>query len=151
MRRFLPIFILLIVSFTSVAQTSRQPSVRYSGAQRTAHIIEILTMANDETANNDMCHEGGFTAGTIMKLEYADDELRITGFALRRSDGEREYMNLDSEYLYRNLSMFDVSHFQRFISVGKRVSVKFYQCGAVGRVWVADKIQVLGSARRRRS
>ncbi|MCA1600299.1 MAG: hypothetical protein LC776_01195 [Acidobacteria bacterium] len=127
MRRFLPIFILLSVSFTNLAQTSRQPRVRYGGSQRTAHIIEMLRMANDETANNDLCHEGGSTAGTIMKLEYADDELRITGFVLRGQDGKREYMNLDSEYLYGNLSMVDLSHFQGFINVGKRVNVEFYQ------------------------
>lgn len=81
-------------------------------------------------------------AGTVVKRNYADDEITLVGFVLREPGDERTFLNIDNEYV-AGKGHFVPDELLEIIKVGKRVKVWVYECGASGRLMYLDKVQRL--------
>ena len=83
--------------------------------------------------------------GKILKVRYAEDEMTIVGFVILKEypKGEgnnREYINVDSEYLREHLGRFELSILDTLITEGRRVQVWGFYCGS-GGIAEADRIK----------
>lgn len=79
-------------------------------------------------------------------MRYAENEMTIVGFVIVRDypKGEgnnREYINLDNEYLGERLGRFPRGILDTLITEGRRVQVWGFSCGVSGGVALADKIK----------
>lgn len=116
----------------------RPPVAEYAGRPNNPRLVEMWNMAGAERAEG--CFRGGPVVGTIVKREFADDEMTIVGIVVRDSSDERSYFNIESDRITR-MSMVSQGHYGSLVARGRQVMVWAYACGAAGRVWVADRIK----------
>jgi hypothetical protein len=83
------------------------------------------------------------TDGLIVKREFKDDALTLSGVVLEASDGARSIVNVDIEPGKLGMAAKgNLMHgLQLLTAVGRKASVAAYACGAAGRVFFLDAIK----------
>ncbi len=81
-------------------------------------------------------------SGTVVKRNYAENEITLVGFVLREPGDERSFLNVDYEYV-AGKGRFIPAELLEVIKVGNRIKVWVYGCGASGRLMYLDKVQKL--------
>lgn len=81
-------------------------------------------------------------SGTVIKRNYADDEITLIGFVLREAGDTRTFLNIDHERV-AGKGHFVPDQLLEILKVGVRVKVWVYGCGASGRLMYLDKVQRL--------
>jgi hypothetical protein len=100
--------------------------------------IEVL---NINSAPGDPCNPGEFE-GVIVKREFADDAVTLSGITVEHEDGTREIINVevpsDMNMALRG-RVFD--GLQRLSKVGRHATGRLFYCGAAGRFLQLDAIR----------
>jgi hypothetical protein len=105
------------------------------------HQIVGLSNLSDE---GELCYEQQTPiSGSIVKLDYDDDEIKISGFILEDESGKRTNINVETDVLYTRLPNADIGNLPSLFAKGKRVSVVVIGCGASGRVLMAKNIRAI--------
>ena len=88
------------------------------------------------------CHTSQ-SNGMIVKREFKEDALTLSGIVLEASDGTRAFMNVDVETDKLNMAAKGnlLRGLQLLTFVGRKVSVTAYACGAAGRTFFLDAIK----------
>lgn len=74
--------------------------------------------------------------GTVVKRDFAEDEVTLAGVVLRDAKDRRTLVNIDSEHLKNSTSLLS-EDLSDLLTVGKRVRIKADRCG---RVYVARRL-----------
>jgi hypothetical protein len=81
--------------------------------------------------------------GVIVKREFREDAMVLSGFVLEASDGTRSFINVIA--IPEKLDMASkgnlIRGLQLFSKVGRSVSTVVYACGAAGRTLFLDAIK----------
>jgi hypothetical protein len=78
----------------------------------------------------------------VVKRQFADDAITVTGFVVEHSDGTREFVNVE---VAEDLSMAArgavITGLQRLLREGRIVHGVVILCGAAGRVEMLKEIK----------
>jgi hypothetical protein len=112
-----------------------EADIRQSG--RTSIMVSVNNLV-DDPADCVLRHY----SGTIIKVHHDEEYgIRIDGFTLLGSRGERNYFNVDqSIYDDFRLVRADIGWLPTLIAPNKKVRVDAYLCGASGGVAMAHNI-----------
>jgi hypothetical protein len=127
MKKLLP-FIILILACSLAAQVKKRKSITKPKTQ--------LTELTNETEG---CYKSSFS-GTIVKRNFDEDEITLSGFVLRESDDNRIYVNVDHEYL-SNKGRFELSNLASTLTLNRRVKISVYGCGTAGALFWLYSLQ----------
>src|SRR5688572_21573186 len=95
--RALVLLLPLLSSQPLAAQTKDEP--RYKLDRTQSRVVELSNLYPDNE-----CHSDGPYVGRVVKRTFdADRATLVTGFTIETNDGQRSYINIDSEAL-KNVS-----------------------------------------------
>ncbi len=77
--------------------------------------------------------------GTVVKRQFASDELHLNGIVIRDRKDERQFVNIDDEYLADQTGML-TGNLSTVLLVGKHVRVSADVCG---RIYVMRRVKSL--------
>jgi hypothetical protein len=66
--------------------------------------------------------------GTVMRREFAEDEITPLGIVIRDRKDDRTYINVDFEYLNEHFSGGTIASLTDILSKGRYLLVVAYQC-----------------------
>src|SRR4051812_19463650 len=92
-----PLIAILIFSVSLSAQTKQKRKSNHPS--KDTILYEVLKDLADEDVCGTKADSSETYSGTVMKRDFAEDELRLSGFVLRMTDDSREYINLDYEHI----------------------------------------------------
>ena len=128
------LIVLLIFSFSLSAQTKQKRKVSHSS--RNTILFEVLKNLADEDVCGADADSSETYIGTVIKRDFAEDEMRLSGFVLRLADDNREYINLDFEHI-SGLASSASSDLRDWLIKGRKIKVSAYRCR---RILYAHKI-----------
>jgi hypothetical protein len=133
-------FLLTVFTVNVNAQNNRPPVAKYDATG----MIELSNMVMSKTVEG--CYKSDSDSdyiyeGTIVKRNFADNEITLLSIVLSDSNDERSYINIDDEQI-KLMGLADHASFSSFLGKGKRVKVWVYRCGAAGRIIYADTIKL---------
>lgn len=81
--------------------------------------------------------------GVIVKREFRDDAVVLSGIVLERADGTRSFINVITIPERFNMATKGnlIQGLQVFSRIGRTVSLGLYACGAAGRSFFLDSIK----------
>jgi hypothetical protein len=81
--------------------------------------------------------------GTVVKREFAVDQIHLKGFVIELADGSRDYINVDDlpEDLGRAELSWVVPGIQTLLREGRKIRGTMQLCGASGGVHVLDSVK----------
>ena len=102
---------------------------------RAGHATELSSLYSDQSCSPiDV-------KGRVVKRDFADDALTITGFIVERSEGTRQIVNVS---IPSDLGMAARSvvydGLQRLLKEGRDVRARALACGAAGRVLMLERV-----------
>jgi len=140
MRKTFPVLILLLLltteAYTSKIQGSK-PTTVWGGKPDNRQLLDVANLAGPM---KDCFRLPKPIVGTIVRRQFAEDELTVSGLVIRDAKDERTLVNIDIERL-RQLPYVEQENFSEFVSLNKPVRVWVYACGAAGRMLIVDRIQ----------
>jgi hypothetical protein len=134
---YFTIALLLLLGLNGTAQTKRK-----SVAKKPVEPDTILAVVLSDLAPNTVCGEPEWAEkesyiGTIIKREFDDSELHLSGFVIRDAKDQRTFINIDTEHV-AGLARSAPEELSSFLTKGKRVKVWVYRCR---RILYAHKIK----------
>lgn len=134
-KKLLLLYVCTLLTVDCLAQTEKLPTAEFNKKG----MYELSNLYSEK----DGCykHEEPFQ-GTIVKREFAEDELTIIGLVLMDENDNRTYINIDSEQV-KKLSRAAYSNLSSFLGKGKQMEIWVYGCGASESVLIADKMKLL--------
>jgi hypothetical protein len=80
--------------------------------------------------------------GKVVQRHFASDGLSLDGFVFERTDGSRQYVNVEAD-TDPGLAMQSIEDngLQRLLRVGRIIHGHALQCGAAGHVFVLQQIK----------
>jgi len=100
-------------------------------------IIELTGLSNEPD-----CRPEAPVDGKVIKRQFADNGVVVTGFVLENTDGTREFVNVEvSEDLSMAARRIVIRGLQRLVGEGRTVHGRVKLCGAAGRVEVLEEIK----------
>jgi hypothetical protein len=100
-------------------------------------IVELTGLYNEPE-----CRPEASVDGRVVKREFADNGIVVSGFVLERADGTREFVNVEiSEELSMAARRIVIPGLQRLVRDGRTVHGRVKLCGAAGRVEVLKEIR----------
>ncbi len=88
----------------------------------------------------EMCQPFTFS-GRVVKREFGDDVMTVSGFTVEEADGTRTHLNVDDPSSLGMPTRAVVGQgLQRLTKVGQSVEGRALACGAAGRVSVVDRL-----------
>lgn len=116
---------ILILAVSLSAQSKIQKKT--SHPSKDTILYEVLK----ELANEDVCgaeaDASEIYSGTIIKREFAEDEMRLSGFVLRMEKDNRVFINLDYEHI-SGLAASASSDLSEWLIKDRKVKVYVYRC-----------------------
>lgn len=81
--------------------------------------------------------------GVVVKREFRDDAVVLSGIVLERADGTRSFINVIAIPERLNVAAKGnlIQGLQMFSRIGRAVSLGLYACGAAGRSFFLDSIK----------
>lgn len=99
-----------------------------SFAQTKDDMAASLDLASSPPCGVDEKPRHQMVVGTVMKREFAEDEMTLSGVVIKESKDQRTFVNLDVEYLQGETGNL-TAQLSEFLAVGKRVTLKTDVCG----------------------
>lgn len=99
-------------------------------------LYEVLKDLADENVCGTKADASEIYSGTIVKREFAEDEVRLSGFVLRMEKDKRIFVNLDFEHI-SDLAASASSDLSEWLIKDRKVKVYVYRCR---RILYAHKI-----------
>ena len=86
---------------------------------------------------------GARAAGKIVKRQFGNDGLTLTGFVLEEPDGSREFINVEVklDILDAATRSWIANGLHALLAEGRSAETYIRLCGAAGRVVVLDALQ----------
>jgi len=129
-----PLAMILICSVSLSAQIKQKRKT--SHPPRDTILFEVLK----NLAHADVCGAKADSAetyvGTVLKRDFAEDEMRLSGFVLRTARDNREYINLDYDHI-SGVAASATSDLRDWLIKGRKMKVFVYRCR---RILTAYKI-----------
>jgi hypothetical protein len=127
--------LILLVLVLAVSAAHAELRVSQDGK---GEVVSISGLYDDPEG----CHISR-TDGVIVKREFKDDALTLSGIVLETSDGARSFVNVDIEPDKLGMAAKgNLMHgLQLLTAVGRKASVTAYACGAAGRAFFLDAIK----------
>jgi hypothetical protein len=120
-----PLVVILIFSVLLSAQTKQKRKL--SHPPRDTILFEVLK----NLADKDVCGAKADSAetyiGTVLKRDFAEDEMRLSGFVLRTARDNREYINLDYDHI-SGAAASATSDLRDWLIKGRKMKVFVYRC-----------------------
>lgn len=80
--------------------------------------------------------------GTVVKRQFAQNALDMTGFVYQRPDGTRQFVNVDTYPELDSVTQDIIANgFQRLLKVGRILRGWALECGVSGRVFSLEQIE----------
>jgi hypothetical protein len=100
------------------------------------HTVEKSGLYEDPTCSRQV------VSGTVVKREFSNDAITVTGFIFERVDGTRQLVNVDVPSGLNRVSQEIVDDgLQRLLRVGRVIHGRALQCGVSGRIFVLEQIE----------
>ena len=132
-------FYILAASFITAAAYAQDTAPKYQLDQKQTSVVQMSSLSPGSD-----CHPARL-AGRVIKREFDDSALIVTGVVIEKRDGSRDFVAIDLEL--ENASMADrewlITGLQTLLQEGKQVSLGVKLCGAAGRAVVLDSIRPL--------
>ncbi len=129
---------ILLLAINASAQTNRKQTVK-RGAKKVARTMELSNLATPEVCGNPEFAEKYSYAGTVVKREFADNEVWLNGVVISDADDKRIFINIDEEQV-AGLGSFMPRELSSLLTKGRRVKIWVYACG---RTLYAYRIKTL--------
>jgi hypothetical protein len=130
---------ILAASLITAAAYAQDTAPKYQLDQKQTRVVQMSSLSPGSD-----CQPAGL-AGRVIKREFDDSALIVTGVVIEKRDGSRDFVAIDLEL--ENASMADrewlITGLQTLLQEGKQVSLGVKLCGAAGRVVVLDSIRPL--------
>ena len=139
------LLMLWILVGCATAHAQRDPVYEFvTPSGQSSRMTSLANMVPDTIVKG--CPTPFSLQGKILKVRYGEDELTIVGFVILKEypKGEgnnRDYINIDSDYIRERLGRFPLSILDTLITDGRSVQVWGFRCGVSGAVLYADKIK----------
>jgi hypothetical protein len=125
--------LVLLVAAVSAGAVSAEVRIHDDGK---GQVIEVAGLADASD-----CHPFEF-GGTIVKRDFADDALTLTGIVIEANDGTREFFNIE---IPKSIDMALKGNvyvgLQRLTQIGRKANGRAFACGAAGRVQILDALK----------
>lgn len=112
-------------------------------AQKADTLGQNVELSNGQPcgADNKFTRPETFT-GRVVKRTFSDNEVIINGVVLQDARDQRQYVNIDADFLHDKYSMGTIDSINSDLSLGHFVEIKAMDCGA-GKVYYALRLKVL--------
>ena len=103
------------------------------------HVVELSGLSSPCDSNAGIVP----FQGTVIKREFASDEIHLKGFVIELADGSREYINVNDlpEDLGRIQLSWIVPGLQTLLREGREIQGTMELCGASGGVHNLDSVR----------
>jgi hypothetical protein len=132
-------FCILAACFITAAAYAQDTAPKYQLDQKQTRVVQMSSLSPGSD-----CHPAQL-AGRVIKREFDNSALIVTGVVIEKRDGSREFVAIDLEL--ENASMADrewlITGLQTLLREGKQVSLGVKLCGAASRAVVLDSIRPL--------
>ncbi|CAN5766065.1 hypothetical protein BH20ACI4_BH20ACI4_16790 [soil metagenome] len=126
MKKYLFLIIgILIFAVSLSAQTKHQKKT--SHPSKDTILYEVLKDLANENVCGAKADASEVYSGTIVKREFAEDEMRLSGFVLRMEKDNRVFINLDYEHI-SGLAASASSDLSEWLIKDRKVKVYVYRC-----------------------
>ncbi len=145
MKKCLVLLVVLLISsisittLTGAAPTKAAPTQKRRKSSHPAKdtiLFEVLKKLAGENACGAKADATETYVGTVLKRDFAEDEVQLSGFVLRTAGDNREYINLDSDYISGRAASAS-SDLSDWLIKGRKMKVYVYRCR---RILIAYKI-----------
>jgi hypothetical protein len=130
---------ILAASLITAAAYAQDTAPKYQLDQKQTRVVQMSSLSPGSDC------QPARLAGRVIKREFDDSALIVTGVVIEKRDGSRDFVAIDLEL--ENASMADrewlITGLQTLLQEGKQVSLGVKLCGAAGRVVVLDSIRPL--------
>lgn len=124
-KHIFPIIAILIFSISLSAQAKQKKKTSHPG--KNTILYEVLK----NLAEDDVCGAAAdateIYTGTLLKRNFADDELRLNGFVLLMKKDKRISINLDEDHI-SGLAASASSDLSDWLIKGRKMKVYVYRC-----------------------
>lgn len=121
------VVLFLLFSFSVEAQTNRKPTAQKPVEIDTILNVILLNLAPDTVCGKPEWAEKEVHIGTILKRQFDDTELRLSGFVIRDAKDQRTFINIDTHYV-AGLARSAPEELSSFLTKDKRIKVWVYRC-----------------------
>ncbi len=122
------IFLLLVILIFSVSITAQTKQKRKSShPAKDTILFEVLKDLAGENVCGAKANATETYAGTVLKRNFAEDELQLSGFVLRTAGDNREYINLDSDHI-SGVAASASGDLRDWLIKGRKMKVFVYRC-----------------------
>ncbi len=125
-----PLVAMLVSSISVTALTEAAPTKKKGKSSHPAKdtiLFEVLKKLADENACGAAADATKTYVGTVVKRDFAEDEMQLSGFVLRTAGDGREYINLDAEYISGRAASAS-SDLSDWLIKGRKMKVYVYRC-----------------------
>lgn len=131
------LILISITAFNIVTFGQKAPTVRQRGKQ----VVEINNIMGKVPRLS--CNSPATYRGRILKRNFDNDGITITGFILSDARGRKQEINFNRKQI-KLLGQYSVNIVSTLLTTGKRVRVSTYECsGGSGTFRYANRIQAL--------
>ncbi len=116
---------ILIFAVSLSAQTKHQKKT--SHPSKDTILYKVLKELADENVCGAKADASEVYSGTIVKREFAEDEMRLSGVVLRMEKDNRVFINLDYEHI-SGLAESASSDLSEWLIKDRKVKVYVYRC-----------------------
>jgi hypothetical protein len=131
--RILPLTLSVAAVAVSAVAASAEVRTRDDGK---GHVGEVAGLAD---ASDCQPFEFG---GTVVKRDFANDALTLTGIVIEAADGTKEFFNIT---IPKDLNMALKGNvyvgLQQLTRLGRKATGRAFACGAAGRALMLDAIR----------
>lgn len=131
------IFALMVLSISLPAQTKQKRKTSHPA--KNTILFEVLKNLADKNVCGAEADSSEVYTGTVLRLSFAEDELRLNGFVLVMSGDKRMFINLDEEHI-SGVAASASSDLSDWLIKGRKIKVSVYRCR---RILYAHRIEGL--------
>jgi hypothetical protein len=121
------IILVLLFGLSVIAQTKRKPVAKRAVEPDTILAVVLSDLAADTVCGKPEWAEKESYIGTIIKRQFDDSELQLSGFVIRDVKDRRTFINIDTDHV-SGLARSAPEELSSFLKKGKRVKVWVYRC-----------------------
>jgi hypothetical protein len=127
MKMFLGLFLVFVFGLTGNAQNKKLHSKVPADKQNTILAVVLSDLASKDVCGKPEWAEKEVYVGSIIKRQFANNEMQLSGFVLKAADDTRTYINLDSDYIDGRAASAS-SDLSDFLTKGRHIKVWVYRC-----------------------
>lgn len=122
------VFAIVVILFFSVSLSAQVKQKRKpSHPSKDTILFEVLKNLADENVCGAKADSSETYIGTVIKRNFAEDELRLSGFVLLMAEDKRIYINLDEEHI-SGLAASASNDLSDWLIKGRKIKVSVYRC-----------------------